>query len=146
AIILASSARDFVFGRSKDGVGGVYAAWADDTARFLNFGHFLYDCSYPDEFAGPTIALSGGRFTRVAICWWDIPSHSEYFSRPSTNLNFKLNDPSGVAVPSQGVSNDNAWELIEFDAPVTGNYQIFITRGHCNNPVGRVGYAWWQNF
>jgi hypothetical protein len=146
AIILASAGRNFVSGTSRDGAGGVSAAWADDVARKANagWGKFNYDCGFAEIWGGPIIPLQAGFQTRVAIVWSANPNHSEYFMRPSTNLNYKVNDPNGVSVSSFGNSKDNTFEWIEFTAPLAGNYQIFIERGHCNNPVNAVAYAYWQ--
>jgi hypothetical protein len=148
AILLVSSAFDILTGgTARDGAGGISTLWADDVTRdfFGAWGRIPYDCHYPQDYLAVTFPLQAGLRTRVAIVWNTNPGHAEYFSRPSSNLDLIVKDPAGtVMAPAFGKTKDNTYEWIEFNAPTSGNYTLYLHREHCNPPTGRIAYAYWQ--
>lgn len=127
AAVLVSAYHDIEGGlanRSRDGVGAVVMNNSDDTyrlGRFFNTSGTSAAGSFPKNF---TISLTAGQIVRAAIAW---DSRSAGGPGPNTlgadiDLRVIRNDTN--AVVAQSLSVQNAWELVEFTAPVTGAYTI----------------------
>jgi hypothetical protein len=127
AAVLVSAYHDVTGGlanRLRDGVGAVVMNNSDDTyrlGRFFNTSGNSAAGSFPKNFG---ISLTAGQVVRAAIAW---DSRSAGGPGPNTlgadiDLCVVRNDTNTNVACS--VSVQNAWELVEFTAPVTGAYTI----------------------
>lgn len=129
AAVLASAFQDIEAGTSRDGVGSVVISQSDDTYRL---GRFRNDCglgcvplqaaNFPRNYP---VALSAGQVVRAAIAW---DSTSTIGSDVlGADLDLQIISPTGAVVASSA-SFQNAWELAQFIAPVTGTYTFRVNR------------------
>ena len=149
AIIMASAAHNIedgpVYGY-RDGAGGISASWAYDVAAKDRggWGEIAYHCGYPNPFLAVTLPnLQASLQTRVAIAWTANTTSVGYPNYPSANVNLEVRSPFGVSWWSS--SFDGTYEIVDFTAPVTGNYTIYLHRGSCSSvPGNAIAYAYWQ--
>lgn len=134
AAVLASAFHDVVAGTARDGVGSVMMNISDDTYRL---GRFANDFA-PNPAAFPrnyTINLAAGQVVRVAIAW-DAISNGSTADILGADIDLHVSAPGGAVIASS-VSVQNAWELVQFTAPVTGAYTVRAT--HFSSVVGWPG-------
>jgi hypothetical protein len=127
AAVLASARHDIEPGTDRDGVGSVDMATSDNT-YFL--GRFANDCNascapleaadFPRTYP---LTLKKGQAARVAIAW---DSNSDGVSSDvlGADIDLCIRHPNGEVIIACSVSAENAWELVDFTAPVTGEYEI----------------------
>lgn len=146
AAILASAGHDITPGTSRDGVGEPVAIHADDTYRL---GRFFNDTlgagerpTLVDRNIDHKVPLSAGDRVRVAISWDSISDEESNDTLAGEDIDLRVLRPNGD-LACYSVSVENAWELCEFTAPVTGTY-TFRERVY-SNPLAeatKVGMAY----
>ncbi len=144
----------------KDGAGGIDAALADITAqtRWTSatspctgpcwWGFSINNSSFPvGTYLYRYFNASRGERVRVAISWWshaDCPAENNCnFDRLDTDLHLGVKDPDNQWVDNAwSASWDNNYELIEFIAPKTGQYEIAIYKERADESSNYLGIAW----
>lgn len=108
-----------------DGGGGI-------TAWIMNGVTDAYSCaSTPNPWEFASICCVGvGTRIRAAIAWSTNPNYANYSSQPSVDLDLYMVDGFGRIVGSS-VSFDNTYEIVEFIAPVAGEYRFRVVRARC---------------
>ncbi len=126
AIIMASANNDIEFGIDRDGVGGISASWADDivTGWFGGWGYATLACADTYPFQIATIPLQAGIQTRVVINWSTDPSWSNYYNKPSSDLNLRLYDPTGQLATLFGNGFNDTYEWVDINPQFNGNYTL----------------------
>jgi hypothetical protein len=134
-----------------DGAGGVVADLADNIMQGINGGWGVteYNCNSPSQMDLATLNLATGPRIRVAIVWAADPDSPNYLpespdkSRPSADLDLLIVGPSGVVAYS--VSEDNTYEIVDFQAIGSGAYTIRVLRNECESayPPNYLAWAWW---
>lgn len=128
AAVLTSAFHDVTAGsRSKDGVGSVVMSVSDDTYRL---GRFRNDCGagcYPLQPANfprsYSITLTAGQVVRIAIAWNSQATGGSGTDQLGADIDLQVIRPGGTVIASSS-SSQNAWELVEFTAPVSGTYTV----------------------
>ena len=149
ATVLASAFHDIdTGGRSKDGVGAVMMNISDDTARL---GRSISDSDAgfplgPEDFPRQkldVLNLQAGQRVRVAIAWDSWSTGGAGPDVLGADLDLQIRNPSN-AVIAGSYSVSNAWELVDFTAPVTGLYDVLVNRfsSVANWPGTFLGIAW----
>ena len=132
----------------KDGVGAVYAPFADHVLRGIrgDLGGVSYNCTNPDPLDLSMVLVSGKR-TRVVIAWDQNTAYANYASQPSADIDLRVLRPNGTTVASS-TSWDNTYEIVDFYADVTGTHTLRIDRISCDttNHPGFLGWAWYRMF
>jgi hypothetical protein len=124
----------------QDGAGGVdmYAAlnlvdngwWDWDNFQASDFPHSYSQFAY----AGETV--------RAVITWNSNPA-SDYSTDPlDADLDLRVYDGNGDFVTSS-TSFDNSYEIVEFVAPTTGNYEFRVSQFRFDGTSEFVGFAYW---
>ena len=113
------------------------------------------------------ITAKAGKRVRVAIAWWalsdctNVTNCSDSSDRLATDLDLYVYDPNGNIVSastesggdeedggyingSVSASYDNNYELVDFNAPVTGTYRIRITKPRMEEYSNWVGVAFFS--
>ncbi len=88
-----------------------------------------------------TEQLTAGRKTRIAIAW-SVEGHR---GQPSMDYDLQILRPDGRYLTGS-YSWDSASEIVEFTAPVSGEYVIRISNYRCDEYTKAVSmaYAMWQ--
>jgi Subtilase family len=81
--------------------------------------------------------LPANRRLRAAISWTADPSAVDHASRPSADLDLEVRGPSGSVFSS---SFDNTSEIVDFQAPTAGTYEIRVINFRCARSTF-VGWA-----
>jgi hypothetical protein len=81
--------------------------------------------------------LAANQRLRAAISWTTDPSAVDYASRPSADLDLEVRGPNGSFRSS---SFDNTSEIVDFNAPVAGTYEIRVSNFRCARSTF-VGWA-----
>lgn len=144
AIVLASARHDIEAGTSRDGIGAVVMSHSDSTARYGRFnaqGPYIasnFPVSYLDR-----INLTAGQQVRVAIAW-DSNSNGSSSDVLGADLDLRVRHPNNSTIVCSSASVQNAWEMCEFTAPVTGLYDILINKfsSDATWPGTYLGTAW----
>ena len=162
AILLASAVHNLEGARAlsgSDGAGAIDAALADQIAQVQ--GSAGTTCHQPCWWQKPTtswdpsfsnpiyylFSASSGERIRVAIAWLsnaDGPSLNYNNDTLFDNFELKVFRPNGQETTSS-LSLYNNYEIVEFVAPDTGQYQIEVSRrsGSSADPgVNQLGIAW----
>ncbi len=149
AILMATAVHN-IEGNSRlsdqDGAGGVALDEALLTAfdgERRRWGARAYGCTQPFNLDVQTMQLLRGRPTRIAIAWDQEPTYARYANEPSADLDLSILDPTGAEI-ARSVSWDNTYEIVEFTAPLTGQYRIRVQRFRCTQSPRWLGWAWWQ--
>jgi hypothetical protein len=169
AIIMASAVHNIEvpsdipsFQDLKDGAGAIDAALADTIATTRQDSGVV--CNNPCWWGNTTssanppsggsiyqyFTASRGERIRVAISWFasaDAPLTPPNLARDELLTNYQLYvyKPSGGAPVGYTASWDNNYELADFIAPESGQYQIRIYRqpeGDYNESSNSIGIAW----
>ena len=128
ATVLASAFHDVEPGdRSRDGVGSIAINQSDDTYRL---GRYVNDCDaachalqttdFPRSYS---INLTAGKVYRVAIAWNANSTGGAGSDTLGADIDLRVRRPDNTVIASSS-SSQNAWELVEFTAPVTGTYTV----------------------
>jgi len=150
AAVLASAFHDIDPGASKDGVGSVMMNISDDTYRldrFLNVsgagGFPLGAGDFPVQKLD-VLSLQAGQRVRVAVCWDSWSTGGAGTDVLGADLDLQVRHPDNTTIVAGSYSISNAWELVDFVAPVTGNYDILVNKfsSDANWPGTFLGIAW----
>jgi len=129
----------------RDGAGGVNAERADNVARRVSgvgdWGAVSYTCSTPSPLVGTSPSFVAGRRYRGVIVWSVDPNWSGYPNRPNADLDLVIRQPNGTVV-ARSLSFDNAYEIVDFTAPVSGTYRAQIIKHRCSSSPQYLGWAW----
>lgn len=127
AAVLASAYHDMASGRSTDGVGAVMMNISDDTYRF---NRYVNDCGAscfplkPSDFPRDYhITLAAGQTYRFAIAWDSLSSGGGGSDVLGADIDLQIFKPDGTFLVSSA-STQNAWELVQFAAPLSGSYTV----------------------
>jgi hypothetical protein len=165
AILMASAVHNLEGNRTlsgSDGAGAIDAALADEIAQ--QQGAAGTACSQPcwwqknttswdPSFSNPlyyTFAAIRGERIRVAIAWLSNADGPVYNYNSDTlydNFELKVLQPTGQGLfeVTSSLSLYNNFEIVEFTAPDTSQYQIEVSRrsGSSADPgVNQLGIAW----
>jgi Subtilase family len=148
AAVLVSAYHDITAGTSQDGLGEVVMNNSDDTYRLGRFFNNSMPSGTPADI-NHLVSLVAGQRVKVAIAWDSIASCGAGPLRtcPSDTLTGEDIDlhilrPDGTFLIGS-LSVQNAWESVEFTAPVTGTYTFREHR--FSNPLAAstfIGMAW----
>jgi len=142
-------------GDLKDGAGAINADLADQAAQVRGaastpcssscwWGDSIPNSSFPvGTEITRTFNVTTTTLIRVAIAWWahaDTPANNYSFSRLDTDLDLRIKRPDGQQV-AVSVSFDNNYEIVEFMADQSGQYQIVITKYRGDEPSNYMGTA-----
>ncbi len=129
----------------RDGAGGVNAERADNVARRVsgvgNWGAVSYTCAAPTTLTGTSPSFVARRRYRGVIVWSVDPNWSGYATRPNADLDLVIRQPNGTVV-ARSISYDNAYEIVDFVAPVSGTYRVQIIKHRCSSSPRYLGWAW----
>ena len=131
AAVLVSAYHDIVGGlgdKSQDGVGAVVMNNSDDTYRNNRFVNDSVDAAAAvGTFVKTyTIPLTVNQRVRVAIAWDSQSTGGSGTNQLGADLDLYVYRPDGTTLVSNSLSIDNAWEMVEFTAPVTGNFVVKV--------------------
>lgn len=148
ATVLASAFHDVEPGdTARDGVGSIAINQSDDTYRL---GRYRNDCNascqalqttdYPRTYS---ISLTAGRVYRVAIAWNANSTGGAGSDTLGADIDLRVRRPNNTVVASS-TSSQNAWEMVEFTAPVTGTYtaEATIFSSETGWPGSFLGWAY----
>jgi hypothetical protein len=136
----------------RDGAGAVDAAMADIIAANGNAGS--NECTGPCWWGVNTGTSSFNRYfyaakgerIRVATSWWsevDCPELSDCsYDRLASNFDLYIYKPSGGNPITLSTSFYNAYELVDFMAPETGRYRIYVQYKNGTETSNKMGIAW----
>lgn len=149
AAILVSAQHDIVGGfaaQDQDGVGGVVSNIADTVYRNSQFSNGFGDAS-PGSFPqNRVVNFTKGQTVRAAISWDAMPTGTTTdVLGADIDLCVKRNDTNAIVACSASVQN--AWEAVQFVAPVTGAYTITssLFSSVAGWPGTYIGTAWGVN-
>jgi len=127
----------------KDGAGSVDATWADQLAQrsYGNWNGQAYNCSYPLDYTFASFTLAAGERLRAVIAWDTTTSYSDYFNRPSADLDLGLFNSAGTQVANSS-SWDNTYEIIDFTAPANGTFSLRVHKYRCDVAPRYLGWAY----
>jgi hypothetical protein len=144
AAVLASAYHDIVVGTDRDGVGAVVMNNSDDAYRLGNFRNDFGDStagSFPKSYPA---SFTAGQVVRVATAWdaWSTGGGGTDVLGADLDLCVLRNDTGATVACSSSVQN--AWERVDFTAPVTGSYTVRVTRfsSALGWPGTFLGTAW----
>jgi subtilisin family serine protease len=146
AIIMASAVHN-IQGESrlsdKDGAGAVDASEAIDTVVNSRYqSATLTSTSFPQSH---TVYLQAGQKVRAVASWDSLPANAHPPTSMTDTLNADLDlvvyNPSGSFVTNSN-SWDNNYEIVEFTASTTGNYNIRLDKSRFAGTSERVGFAY----
>jgi hypothetical protein len=149
AAVLASAFHDVEAGQERDGVGAVMINVSDDTYRLNRFingstaaGGPLQASDFPRNYED-AITLEQNQRVRVAIAW-DSISNGTTSDVLGADLDLCIRHPDNATIIACSTSRDNAWELVEFTAPASGQYDVLITLNQVDAgwPGTFLGVAW----
>src|SRR6266542_1507010 len=126
AAVLVSAYHDITAGTSMDGLGEVVMNNSDDTYRLGRFFNDFMPANSGD--IDHLVPLVAGQRVKVAITW-DSVSNQCGTCAPGTDtltdedIDLHILRPDGTFLVGS-VSVQNAWESVEFTAPVTGTYRF----------------------
>jgi hypothetical protein len=148
AAVLTSAFHDIEVGdRSRDGVGSVAINHSDDTYRL---GRYVNDCNascfalqtsdFPRSYS---INLTAGRVYRVAIAWDANSTGGAGSDTLGADIDLRVRRPDTTVIASSS-SAQNAWEIVEFTANVTGTYTVeaFLFSSESGWPGTFLGMAY----
>jgi hypothetical protein len=128
-----------------DGAGGIDARRATDVARSITgkWGARGYTCNEPSSLDIDTLFINAGTTVRAAVAWDQNTSSSgfQYGDRPTADLDIQIIDPQGRVVASSS-SFDNTYEVVRFNALVSGVYTLRVNKFRCNQDPRWLGWAW----
>lgn len=140
ATVLTSAWHDVTTGTGQDGVGSIVVSASDDTYRL---GRFRNDCG---AGCGPLVTgdfprsypvnLTAGQVVRAAIAYDSWSTGGAGTDQLGADLDLQILKPDGTFLAAS-VSVQNAWELVQFTAPVTGTYSFQAT--HFSSVAGWPG-------
>lgn len=148
AIVMAASARR-VFDATvdtdnsgvdvKEGVGTIVVPLAEKiVSENWHFGDYLTRNSFPYN---QHFYAEKGDIVRVAIAW-DAHTDASYTTVSlEADLDLHIYDPNGTRV-AFSVSWDNPYEIVEFTAPLTGNYRARVRDWRFDGRYEWLGLAW----
>jgi hypothetical protein len=148
AAVLVSAYHDITAGTSQDGLGEVVMNNSDDTYRLGRFFNDSMPSGTPADI-NHSVSLLAGQQVKVAIAWDSIASCGSGPLRScgsdtltGEDIDLHIFKPDGSFLTGS-VSVQNAWESVEFTAPVTGTYTFREHR--FSNPLAAqtfIGMAW----
>jgi hypothetical protein len=149
--VIMASAINNIEGESRlserDGAGGIDLHMADEvlennwhTSLYLTPASFDADDNYD-----LTMPVQAGERVRAVIAWNSNPA-ADYSTDPlDADLDLYVLDPDGALLLGDGQyseSFDNNFEIVEFDAPKTGDYTLRINKHRFDGASEEVGVAW----
>lgn len=146
AIIMATAQHNIV-GAARlstlDGAGGTVSDRADDVASGVRggWGGRFYNCASPRLLNLTTFSAQAGQRVRAAIAWDTAPNYRRYRRQPSADLDLWVRGPTGSLV-AFSVSWDNTYEIVDFNAPQTGNYTLQVFQWRCNVSPRWLGFGY----
>lgn len=161
AIVMASAVHN-IEGDSdlsdKDGAGGIDAALALTAAEHASYNTICTSACWwakginNDNFpVGTTLnryfKANRGERIRVVISWLSHPDCPDQnncnYDRLDTDLDLQIQDMNGNLVPNaSSTSFDNNYEIVEFTALYTGQYDISVYKYRADEFSNYLGIAW----
>jgi hypothetical protein len=140
--ILMSSAMNNIEGATRlSDVDGAGMIAVDTAVRILDanrHGGTHVDCNtFGSAQTVSSTNLVANQRLRAAISWTADPSAVDHANRPSADLDLQVRGPSGSFFSA---SFDNTSEIVDFRAPVAGNYEIRVVNFRCARSTF-VGWA-----
>jgi len=127
AMVMTSAFHDLGATRDVEGVGSVVMNNSDDSARLGRWGYITFTPTMTDwsaTFYGGPLNLTQGHKYRIGIGWdsWSDGSTSDQLG---ADLDLYVYKPDGTLMAASA-SVPNAWEMVDFTAPVTGTYSANV--------------------
>lgn len=159
AAVLVSAYHDIEGGlgdRARDGVGSPVMNISDDTyrlGRFRNDSGTAAAGSFPKTYLD-VLSLTAGQRARAAVAWNALPSCTDSNADGLTDscaatvlgadIDLQVRHPDNTTIVCASRTVENAWEMCEFNAPVTGKYDVIVTLFGSNPgwPGTFLGTAW----
>jgi hypothetical protein len=159
AAIMASAMHDIVggfFDDDRDGVGSVVSTVADDTYRFNRFRNASVNVASMNQSCGPlggaavcfnylnAFTTTAGTKVRVAIAWDAIADPWAATSQLGADIDLCVVHPNNTGIVACSSSVADSYEVVEFNAPASGAYDIYIRRysSVAGWPGTFLGTAW----
>jgi len=156
AIIMASAVHN-IEGDSRlsdrDGVGGIDGALAYSIANHGRYGvapqgWYDYQTVYYSSFDANGnlhyyVPISRGEKVRIVLAYDSHPNSTDPYNNDQlySDLDLRVYRPSGSEIASS-VSVVNSFEIIEFTADETGNYDVRVRRVSWSATYEYIGIAW----
>ena len=141
AILMASAVRNVEGATRLSDVDGAGMIAANTAVRVLDAnrhgGRQVQCSSFGASQSMDTVQLRAGDRLRAAISWTADPSAPDHATRPSADLDLQVRGPAGTAFSS---SFDNTSEIVDFSAPVDGQYDVRVVNFRCDRSTF-VGWA-----
>lgn len=142
--IMMASARHNIEGISRlserDGAGAILLAAADSVELSTNSMFIVTPGGTGGFPITPSFYASAGQKVRVAIAWSHKSPSGDTLTQPTTDLDLRVYNPSGVIVTSS-ISFDNSYEIAEFTATTTGYYTSKISNHRSSAGNEFIGWA-----
>lgn len=156
AAIMASAMRDVAAGTSQDGVGMVIAPVAIDTYKNGRYRNASINTGNMNQSCGPiggaavclpyldAVSVTAGTRVRVVIAWDAIADPTAGTSQLGADIDLYVVRPDNVTIQAISASVANPFEWVDFVAPVTGAYDIYVRRysSVAGWPGTYMGTAW----
>jgi hypothetical protein len=141
AILMASAVNNIEGAKRLSEVDGAGMIDANAAVRILDdnrHGGRLVDCNtFGSSQAVTSTTLAANQRLRAAISWTADPSAVDHASRPSADLDLEVRGPGGTF---RSASFDNTSEIVDFQAPLAGTYEIRVVNFRCARSTF-VGWA-----
>jgi hypothetical protein len=128
AMVMTSAFHSLGLPQDKQGVGSVVMNVADDSARLGRWGYITFAPTMTDwnaTFYGGPLNLTKGHTYRFAIAWDPWADQARTFDQLGADLDLYIYKPDGTLMTASA-SVANAWEMVQFTAPVTGTYSAKV--------------------
>ena len=141
AVLMASAVNNIEGATRLSDVDGAGMMAANTATRILDdnrHGGQRVDCArFGSSQVVSSTTLNRGQRLRAAISWTADPSDPNHTNRPSADLDLEVRGPSGSVFSS---SFDNTSEIVDFQAPTSGAYEIRVINFRCDRSTF-VGWA-----
>lgn len=136
-----------------DGAGGISLDYADQVASKTNDNKWeiatvspgSFTCGSPYQLLCYSFHATENQIVRAVIAWDTSPSYSYYNDMPGTDLDMWVNSPSGNFIEGS-YSWSNTYEIVDFSAPVTGTYTMYISYRRLDDGYTHLGVAWFNYY
>ena len=134
-----------------DGAGGISLDYADDVANTTNNNEWRiatvsqssFTCGSPYQLLCYSFYATKDQIVRAVIAWDTSPSYIYYDEMPGTDLDMWVNSPSGNFIEGS-YSWSNTYEIVDFKAPDTGTYTMYISYRSIEDGYTHLGVAWFN--
>lgn len=147
AAVLTSAFHDVVGGfgdRSQDGVGAVVAGVSDTIYRNGQFVNGFTQAATGADVNRTTASFTAGQTVRASVAWTSRSTGGAGTDTLGADIDLCVTRNDTGAVVTCSASVQNAWETVQFVAPVTGGYTLrsYVFSQEAGWPGTYFGVAW----